>query len=118
MLNEELQKLTQKLSVEEKQKKYMEDELYKLKKMVADYSNDIEVGNLVSWLNYHILEMCISSFLCFNILQDKSLIMKENNGKVHPGLGNSMSMGKSFQQREAMPRVSKIFEEGMIKINF
>ncbi|MCL7041267.1 hypothetical protein MKW94_015911 [Papaver nudicaule] len=82
--SEELQKLTQKLSAEEKQRKHMEDEFYKLKKMVAENVN----GN-----------------------EDKSSTMKEINGKVHPGFGNSLSFSRSFQQREAIPRVSKIFEE-------
>ncbi|OVA18001.1 Armadillo [Macleaya cordata] len=90
MLSEELHKLTQKLSVEEKQRKYIEDEVAKLKKLVSENVNDTEVGCLISLLSIKFSKRAFHISLCFNNLQERSSIMKENIGKVLPGLGNSM----------------------------
>ncbi|KAA8539266.1 hypothetical protein F0562_025958 [Nyssa sinensis] len=96
MLNEELHAVRQTLLVEEKQRKALEIELLRFKKLVAESDDDFE---------------------------DKKSSMKENIGKGSSAFGTPLGLNKSNQSRETISSqsqratIAKICEEvGLQKI--
>lgn len=123
MLHKELQTVWTKLLDEEKQRRCLEEELVKLKKLVSENSdvyNDVSNCRpmvLERWLLLsHFMSAFCVSVVHFIVWQAKRSYIKDSCEEVASALVRPMSFIKSSQSKEAISgrraTIAKIFEEG------